>query len=275
MEQYLNTGIKEVIQKFPHIGEILGQYGIGCVTCAVGTCLLKDVVQIHGLSKDRETILMSQIQKVIYPQLQLQLPGISLPLEPIKAAKPKYSPPIRTLIEEHERIKQLLALIPAICDGLKVQLNQQLVNETVYFIRNYADSFHHAKEEEILFAYTDENSTIIQVMMEEHQKGREFVKSVVEGLAANDEWKVITGFSEYRNLLLQHIQKEDEILYPWIDRNLSTRQVGELVTKFNEVNHKFGKEISNNFEEFLTKLADKFNMNPASNFQIHSTSKLN
>jgi len=31
-----------------------------------------------------------------------------------------------------------------------------------------------------------------------------------------------------------HIRKEDEILYPWMDRNLSTAQVGALFSKFAE-----------------------------------------
>jgi hemerythrin-like domain-containing protein len=258
MEQYLNTGIKEVIQSFPKVGEILGQYGIGCIACSAGTCLLKDVVQIHRLSKEREAMLMAQIQKAIVPELQLELPDISLPVEPSEAATPKYSPPIRTLMKEHEQIKRLLAFIAALCEDLKIQMDQQLINECVYFIQNYADKFHHAKEEEILFVYADGNSDITKVMVEEHQNGRNFVKSVVEGLAANDGRKIIAGFSNYRDLLQKHIQKEDEILYPWIDRNLSTRQVGELMTKFNEVNRNFGKEIADSFEEFLAKLADKY-----------------
>jgi hemerythrin-like domain-containing protein len=257
MEQYLNTGIKEVIQRFPKVGEVLGQYGIGCVTCSAGTCLLKDVVQIHGLSKDREAMLMAQIQKFIDPQSHDELPDIPSPSNPNETIKPKYSPPIRVLMEEHKLIKKLLAIIPAICDALTVQIDQQLVNECIDLIRNYADRFHHAKEEEILFCYVDGDSDIVKTMIREHQNGRDFVKSISEGLAAGDVQTITTGFYEYHVLLRQHIQKEDEILYPWIDRNLTTRQVGELAARFNEVNRKFGKEISERFEEFLKTSAVK------------------
>ena len=41
MEEYLNKNIKEVIDLFPAIGDILNEYDVGCVTCNVGTCLLK------------------------------------------------------------------------------------------------------------------------------------------------------------------------------------------------------------------------------------------
>lgn len=55
------TAIQDVITKYPEIGEILQRYDIGCVTCKVGICLLKDVVSIHGLSKDDEARIEQEI----------------------------------------------------------------------------------------------------------------------------------------------------------------------------------------------------------------------
>ena len=54
MDKYLNTGVKDVIREFPAVGEILEEYGIGCVPCTAGSCLLKDVVEIHRLAPDAE-----------------------------------------------------------------------------------------------------------------------------------------------------------------------------------------------------------------------------
>jgi len=56
-----DMAIQEVIQKNPEIGEILNRYEIGCVTCKVGICLLKDVVSIHGLSKEDEASIEQEI----------------------------------------------------------------------------------------------------------------------------------------------------------------------------------------------------------------------
>lgn len=55
------TAIQDVITKYPEIGEILQRYDIGCVTCKVGICLLKDVVSIHGLSKDDEARIEQEV----------------------------------------------------------------------------------------------------------------------------------------------------------------------------------------------------------------------
>ncbi|MSN24802.1 MAG: hypothetical protein GJV46_02930 [Geobacter sp.] len=53
--------IQDVMISYPEIGEILNRYEIGCVTCKVGICLLKDVVAIHGLSKEDEANIEQDI----------------------------------------------------------------------------------------------------------------------------------------------------------------------------------------------------------------------
>lgn len=53
--------IQDVMVSYPEIGEILDRYEIGCVTCKVGICLLKDVVSIHGLSKEDEANIEQEI----------------------------------------------------------------------------------------------------------------------------------------------------------------------------------------------------------------------
>jgi hypothetical protein len=55
--------IQDVIGTWPEIGDILARYDIGCVTCKVGICLLKDVVAIHGLSKEDEAKIEEEINQ--------------------------------------------------------------------------------------------------------------------------------------------------------------------------------------------------------------------
>lgn len=57
--------IQDVIQQHPEIGSILNRFEIGCVTCKVGICLLKDVVSIHGLSKDDEAKIEQEINQYL------------------------------------------------------------------------------------------------------------------------------------------------------------------------------------------------------------------
>ncbi len=60
-----DRAIQDVIRTYPEIGEILNRFEIGCVTCKVGVCLLKDVVAIHGLSKDDEAKIEQEINSYL------------------------------------------------------------------------------------------------------------------------------------------------------------------------------------------------------------------
>ena len=76
MEAYLNKSIKEVIKEFPPVEKILDEYGIGCGPCAVGLCLLKDIVSIHNLPADQEQEMMGRIAELMLvnrPVLGLRL----------------------------------------------------------------------------------------------------------------------------------------------------------------------------------------------------------
>ena len=53
--------INKVIEQHPVIGEILERYEIGCVTCGVGICLVKDVVSIHALGDEIENSIEKEI----------------------------------------------------------------------------------------------------------------------------------------------------------------------------------------------------------------------
>ncbi len=57
--------IQDVLQSCPEIGGILGRFNIGCVTCRVGVCLLKDVVAIHGLTKEDEKRMEREINELV------------------------------------------------------------------------------------------------------------------------------------------------------------------------------------------------------------------
>jgi len=72
MEKYMKRGVKEVIDAFPGIARILEDYEIGCGPCSVGTCLVKDIVEIHRLSPEKERELWVRIEQTIYPDRHIK-----------------------------------------------------------------------------------------------------------------------------------------------------------------------------------------------------------
>lgn len=63
-EQAINAVIKE----HPVIGEILAKHDIGCTTCGVGICLVKDVVSIHALGDAVEAQIEQEINAYLNTQ---------------------------------------------------------------------------------------------------------------------------------------------------------------------------------------------------------------
>lgn len=258
MEEYLNKGIKEVITQFPVVDKILEEYGIGCGPCSVGTCLLKDIVDIHNLPEEDQRTMMIRIARVIYPDKVIPLPPVAKKKE-TGAKELKFSPPMKALVDEHLLIKRWLALIPSVLENLDLtsEEGQALILQGVDFIRSYADRTHHAKEEEVLFNYFDPAMDILQVMVRDHIQGRGYVKAIVEAVDRQDKGAVSEHLLAYRTLLLGHIKKEDEVLFPWMERSLSLTQIGELYSKFQETDRQIGSSVEK-FETFITNLEKRF-----------------
>lgn len=257
MEKHLSSGVKAVISEHPEVGRILDEFKIGCTTCFVGTCLLKDVVGIHNLNPVDESELMYRIEKAIYPECEVVKKAVT---ETSESAPFQFSPPVQALVDEHMVIKRWLALIPKVIEALDTIPDEawSWVSQGVELIQNYADRYHHAKEEDVLFKYVDESSEIIQAMYEEHRIGRGHRQAVSEAITTRDKAKAAENLMGFRALLTEHIRKEDEILYPWIDRGLSTHQVGEMYAKFAETDAASTDDPQRYFDfvaELETKLA--------------------
>jgi hemerythrin-like domain-containing protein len=258
METLLNKGIKEIIDQYPEVEKVLDNYGIGCGPCSVGICQLKDIVDIHNLPQDQERELMQKIAGIVYPGQDVKVPFTGKKTQ-TAGGDIQFSPPMQRLVDEHVLIKRWIALIPGVVDTLDLESDagRQVILDGIDLIRSYADRYHHAKEEDILFKYFDQDSKILEVMYEDHTTGRSHVKAMLEALDRRDRQALTEHLLAYRELLTGHIQKEDEILFPWMDRSLSRSQVDELIARFNEVDQKMGFP-PDNYQKFIEKLEKQF-----------------
>ena len=242
MAELLALNIKDVITRYPAVGEILSAADIGCVTCQVGTCAMKDVVGIHGLSPEQEFVLFEKIAAVVFPSQKVEIPRAA-PRLAAKAGARRLSPPMVELIAEHTYIKRVIACLPALAAGLSsppTAAQQETVRAVIDFVRNFADRFHHAKEEDLLFKYFDEGLDVIRAMHADHETGRGHIRAAAAAIEQGDAVTVREHLVAYGALLTEHIRKEDEILYPWMDRELTDARIGQLFARFREVDERFG-----------------------------------
>jgi len=257
VETYLNKGIKEIITEFPKVEEILDEFEIGCGTCGEGLCLLKDIVDIHYLEEGVEAELMARISNAIFPDKNVEFPKRK---REVKGPREfNYSPPMKKMVEEHVLIKRWLALLPKVIENLNLETEDglQLINNGIDFIRNFADKYHHAKEEDETFKFFDENFDMIKVIRNDHIRVRGHVKAMLQAIENRDKKDLAEHLIYYSQILPEHIKKEDEILFPWMDRNLTTNQIGQLYSRFNEIDAEYG-DAPIKHRNFIEELEKKY-----------------
>ncbi len=149
---------------------------------------------------------------------------------------------IELMVFEHTIIKRMLVVVQNIAykilQGEEIEYDD--FGKIIDFIRNYADSHHHAKEEKFLFNRMEEEigpvatKLIKHGMLVEHDLGRLFISDLEIDLAkvkeGNDFEKinVIANAVGYVNLLNRHIDKEDSVVYTFAKNQLKETTLDEI-----------------------------------------------
>lgn len=150
--------------------------------------------------------------------------------------------PTAVLSDEHKNILLVINKILKECDQIDSggNVDEDFFRKAVSFIKNYADKFHHAKEEDILFRELNKDGVLehcnpIGQMLHEHDLGRGFVKGLSEAVEKGDKTEAVKNARGYCELLQEHIFKEDNILYPMADEALKETVQKEIAKKFAQI----------------------------------------
>lgn len=149
------------------------------------------------------------------------------------------------LVEEHNVILKALAVLGVLADrGARGEpVAREQVERLVTFFREFADRFHHAKEENELFPYMvscgmPRNAGPIAVMLHEHDQGRALVGRMAESASSLDSPEGRGRFADaargFEDLLSHHIMKENEILFPMGARLMNAEVDDKLVLAFDQ-----------------------------------------
>ena len=168
--------------------------------------------------------------------------------------------PTEILSAEHQNILKAINLLLKECQEIESgkELNKIFFNNAIYFIQHYADKFHHAKEEDILFKELGKDTVEMHCnpstqMLYEHDLGRGFVKEMIDGLKNNDKEQIIQNARSYGQLLQEHISKEDNILYPMSNEALNLN----IQTSMSEEFERVEEEMKEMKEKCLSFLGEK------------------
>ncbi|MDD5934515.1 MAG: hemerythrin domain-containing protein [Clostridiales bacterium] len=175
---------------------------------------------------------------------------------------------VQIMMEEHQNILRMVKVIRKACFQImeKREMNQDDFHKMIDFIRTYADTHHHGKEEKIMFKQMQDRlgrigeNLITHGMLVEHDLGRlhmQELEAAMERVKAGDEESyldVIANAISYTHLIERHIKKEDELVYPFGEKNLGQEvmdQINAETAKFEEAAMAAGTQ-----DKYMTVLTD-------------------
>lgn len=176
------------------------------------------------------------------------------------------------LKDEHKVIKSMLRILKTVSEKLSSgeQIDGSDIRKIIKFIKNFADRCHHGKEEDVLFMEMERSGIPreggpVGVMLYEHDTGRSYVRGMSEAFSALEkgETDYIKDFCKnakgYIELLNQHIEKEDNILYPMAEEVISNDRKVVLTHEFEKVEEeRMGHGKHEEFLKLVKELEEKY-----------------
>jgi len=159
--------------------------------------------------------------------------------------------PVDILEEEHEVILALLRALENKVDALRsgAELDRRFWMDATAFLSEFADACHHAKEEDLLFVKLvelglPEHGGPIGVMKQEHHLARTLTARIRDAAMASDPHAIVEHASSYIQLLRDHIDKENHVLFEMARELIREQDSAQLLQEFEDVDtRKSGSDV--------------------------------
>lgn len=165
---------------------------------------------------------------------------------------------VSILFGEHEVILQTLNCLEKIAAiATKDQrIPEEHASQILRILRQFADRCHHGKEEDVLFPAMEAHQPDFgptAVMRAEHVQGRAAIASMIKALEQKDAEHFAQQALIYIELLRQHIEKENEVLFPLAQDMLSAEEDEQILEAYRTIEH---EDIGAGVHEELLNLAN-------------------
>jgi hemerythrin-like domain-containing protein len=152
---------------------------------------------------------------------------------------------IDILVKEHELILEALDYLAAARDGLEKRRRppRGFFEKAIEFAREFADRYHHFKEEYLLFgllAQKQEGDFDVEIgaLRYGHERGRKCINAMAEsidGYTNGDEiatTRLLENLAAYISILKRHIFTEDRVFFDLVEQELSENDDEVLLVQF-------------------------------------------
>jgi hemerythrin-like domain-containing protein len=179
------------------------------------------------------------------------------------------SGPFHLLKHDHRIIERGLKALDGAC--LRLETGNQIpasdLSQMIDFISTFADSYHHGKEEIILFpvlvrAGIQYQGGPLGAMEREHQIERRLMgnlKNAAEEYGQGNAEacsRFIEAARAYTHLMVGHLEREDSVLFPIAEALLNDDEKKALIAEFIKADDRFGTTRLTELESTAVKLED-------------------
>ncbi|MCF8257721.1 MAG: hemerythrin domain-containing protein [Flavobacteriales bacterium] len=169
--------------------------------------------------------------------------------------------PIATMLQEHEVICRATDLV----ETMKGTWNDDpegyaaRARALIHFFRQYADGYHHRKEEDVLFpAIKAHPDFVLQEMVDEfeqhHVDFRAYAANALSALDAGDHAIAHKHLTAYVSDLLDHIAAENDELFVLAENLLDEEALETLYFRFKDIDRELGEDRKAGFEASVVSL---------------------
>jgi hemerythrin-like domain-containing protein len=181
--------------------------------------------------------------------------------------------PIEELVMEHQLVRLILLILGRICERIECgeSVDVRHLRLALEFIRVFVVGAHHAKEDEALIplvsgAGLPGESGPLAAIRSEHEVGRGYFEELSRAVAEYEErrdrpssMKVVNAAKRYIELLDQHMDKEDNVVYPLISRFMDERLERILAERFRRIDvEAVGAEKYERLQKILAELKSRY-----------------
>jgi hemerythrin-like domain-containing protein len=152
---------------------------------------------------------------------------------------------IDVLIDEHRVIVRVLDALEMAAEQLERgrAVPPRFFLDAADFAAGFADRCHHGKEEGVLFQAMEAHGEparggAVEMLMDEHVEGRQYVKRLRDAAAelargdAAATHRIVSASYAYAALLREHIEKEDEGVFPMAAGIIPESEHDALLARF-------------------------------------------
>ncbi len=167
---------------------------------------------------------------------------------------------VELLYEEHELIMDAISIAKELHVKIETpKLYEQQVFDLISFFREYADKYHHYKEEEILFPEMIKanellESGVVKEMLDNHEDFRALIAEI-ETLTKDKKYSSAQNkLEEYVEALTDHIAVENEEVFEIATTLFNEKQLENIYFRFKDIDNELGEGNKEVLREQLKRI---------------------